>query len=584
MSFLSTLSSPTKTTPQVGSGGSTFLSSLSFSTQSSNPPATKPLSQPTASPFSTGLPKPANTGFNFGLSTPQLARGGQTIKGSAEGGASQVYQGVNQIVQGVQDYSPLKIGEGLLNTGAGGINAISSFLAPYFSLLQPGTDYAANKISNTKPFQEYGLGSADVPASQQTVPERVAQAVENSTVIAGVLAGELKLNDPGVVQAVAADIEKQPVLKQAFQQHTDAVAATNDLAKTIQAKVPALQAARVYDIAERAQSVPPEQVNDFVKGELAKIDQNSLPTYPQEPVRATAADTTPLLAKNELAASESPAPKADTSAAFDGGVPKELEPLAAEARKASTPEQFRRVMEQRASERGTDFEKAQNAFIQEVRKSTNVGRFKTENNISSFEDFYNRVKEGTAIGEPSPIQPKPLDVTPGVSKIGKSIEAKAVEAKLTTGFDKVAGYDPITIKDQADKAAALVNDNIDTARAVIRGDKPLPDGLRGTALVTAMEEHIKANPNPEMAYELANSPLVSESSAAAQEMRLMAEREPDSATAKIQEIKRNLLQSSNRTPKQRAARARSAVDATEKINLSPKEIASLDHFLAEIAC
>jgi hypothetical protein len=126
---------------------------------------------------------------------------------------------------------------------------------------------------------------------------------------------------------------------------------------------------------------------------------------------------------------------------------------------------------------------------------------------------------------------------PALSKVGKSVEAKAVEAKLTNGFDKTATYDKITIKDQAEKATSLINKNMDTARAVIRGDKPLPDGLRGSALITAAEEHLKANPNPELAYELANSPLVSETSAAAQELRLLAERDPDSVTAKFNEIK-----------------------------------------------
>lgn len=133
--------------------------------------------------------------------------------------------------------------------------------------------------------------------------------------------------------------------------------------------------------------------------------------------------------------------------------------------------------------------------------------------------------------------PRPLSPEPGISKIGKSIEAKAVEDNLTQGFKDTAGYDPITIKEQATKATELVTTNIDTARSIVRGEQPLPDGLRGTALITAMEEHIKANPDGELAYELANSPLVSATSAAAQEMRLMAERVPDSLTAQFKAIK-----------------------------------------------
>ena len=82
--------------------------------------------------------------------------------------------------------------------------------------------------------------------------------------------------------------------------------------------------------------------------------------------------------------------------------------------------------------------------------------------------------------------------------------------------------------------------NIEKSRAIIRGEIELPKGLKGTSAIIAMEEYLKKNPNAEMAYELANSPLVSETSAAAQELRIAAEREPDSFTAKIQELKRNL--------------------------------------------
>jgi hypothetical protein len=128
-------------------------------------------------------------------------------------------------------------------------------------------------------------------------------------------------------------------------------------------------------------------------------------------------------------------------------------------------------------------------------------------------------------------QPKP-------SKIGQSIEAKAVEAKLTQGFAETAGYDPITIKDQAERATSVIQNSVPNARAIVRGEAPLPEGLRGTSLITAMEDHLLRNPDPQLAYELANSPLTSATSAAAQEMRLMAERVPDSLSAKFAEIKK----------------------------------------------
>ncbi len=95
-------------------------------------------------------------------------------------------------------------------------------------------------------------------------------------------------------------------------------------------------------------------------------------------------------------------------------------------------------------------------------------------------------------------------------------------------------------------ATDLVNSNVDEARAIIRGDKPLPDRLRGISLITAMEEHLKTNPDPDIAHELANSPLVSATTRAAQELRLAAEREPDSFTAKMAELKKSLEDNAER--------------------------------------
>lgn len=123
------------------------------------------------------------------------------------------------------------------------------------------------------------------------------------------------------------------------------------------------------------------------------------------------------------------------------------------------------------------------------------------------------------------------------SKIGRSIEQKAVENRLTRGFEGVAGYDKITIADQAQRATKLF-ENPEEALKVIKGETKLPEGLRGTALITAAEDHILKTGDAKMAFELANSPLVSETSAAAQELRLAAERAPDSLAAKLQDLKK----------------------------------------------
>lgn len=168
----------------------------------------------------------------------------------------------------------------------------------------------------------------------------------------------------------------------------------------------------------------------------------------------------------------------------------------------------------------------------EVSNARNAGQERPTIQQASSEDTFQRNDKAVPGRAEQPAETKG---TP--SKIAGSIERKAIEAKLTKGFDGVAGYDKITIKDQAEKATKLMQD-LEKARKVIRGEEPLPQGLKGTALITAAEEHIKNTKDAQMAYDLANSPLVSETSAAAQELRLAVEREPDSLAAQLSELKK----------------------------------------------
>jgi hypothetical protein len=187
-------------------------------------------------------------------------------------------------------------------------------------------------------------------------------------------------------------------------------------------------------------------------------------------------------------------------------------------------------------------------------------------------------------GEPEPTKTEPAK---GKSKIAKSIEAKAIEENLTKGFSEIAGYDKITVKDQAKRASDLINENVDDARKIIRGEEPLPDGLNPVALIDGMEQHIKNIEDPalraELAYELANSPLISETSQAAQTMRLAAERTPDSATAKINELRRFKEEQAKKRGKSVEKAKKQIKEEVEKISI-PKEELSWNKFLDTIKC
>lgn len=172
------------------------------------------------------------------------------------------------------------------------------------------------------------------------------------------------------------------------------------------------------------------------------------------------------------------------------------------------------------------------------------------------------------------------------SKVAKSIESKAIEKKLTEGFEGgVAGYDPITIKDQAERASKIITEDIDTARKIIRGENELPKDLRGSALIAGMEDYALKQGDTEILRELANSPLASETSRSAQELRILAERNPDSPVAIIQDIVKTRGDAAKRRipggeKKARAAAVREAKAEIAKANKKQ----TWDEFITTITC
>ncbi len=204
----------------------------------------------------------------------------------------------------------------------------------------------------------------------------------------------------------------------------------------------------------------------------------------------------------------------------------------------------------------------------------------TPANISQ-ERAPNPLKPSQTLSNPLAEQPKSeTGSTP--SGIGKSIEAKAIEAKLTKGFSEVAGYDSHTFKEQSEKAAAVIDSGIDRVTRIVKGEEQLPEGLRGAPFIAGVEEYLKKNPNVDLQYALANSPLTSGVSQSASDLSLSRMREQDSATMKLQEIKK-LLEEKAKAEKISKSKTKKELKTATEIKLSNEE-ASWDKFLEEIKC
>lgn len=180
-------------------------------------------------------------------------------------------------------------------------------------------------------------------------------------------------------------------------------------------------------------------------------------------------------------------------------------------------------------------------------------------------------------------KPADTDFGRGKSKVGESIEAKAIEKKLTDAFD-TAGYDKINIKDQIGRATDLVNNDIVKARKMLSGDESLPDGLRPESLLIAMEEMAMKNGDAQLALDVANSPFITGTSAHAQAMRLLAERDPDSAVAALQRLKKIKEEASKKSGKAKETVVSDIKKSVDKVKKTKATKESWNSFIENITC
>lgn len=122
------------------------------------------------------------------------------------------------------------------------------------------------------------------------------------------------------------------------------------------------------------------------------------------------------------------------------------------------------------------------------------------------------------------------------SKVATSVQGKAIEKNLASKFDDVAMYEPRTVADQAARVAAIVEDGNARMRRIVRGEEQLPQGVSGSMFIKGVEEYALKTGDAALLRDLARSPLASDTSLYAQELRFLAERDSGSPLAVIKEL------------------------------------------------
>jgi len=173
-------------------------------------------------------------------------------------------------------------------------------------------------------------------------------------------------------------------------------------------------------------------------------------------------------------------------------------------------------------------------------------------------------------------------VTP--SKVARSIEAKAIAAGLTKGFEGLAGYDPITVDEQGLLVDELIKKDLNKVIQMVKGEVPIPREIRGGSIIVGLRR--LSSDSAEIMKALAESPLVSETSRWAQEMRMLAESEPNSPDVALREVVKVREKRADKRSKKTTSKTKkgSTKDLKESIEKSAPSKDAWAEFIRSIEC
>jgi hypothetical protein len=137
-----------------------------------------------------------------------------------------------------------------------------------------------------------------------------------------------------------------------------------------------------------------------------------------------------------------------------------------------------------------------------------------------------------------PVEQIPLQ-TPEIktSKLAQGVEQKAIEKKLTDGFGGLPEYAKVNVADQAKAASDLLSANREKAINIAMGHELPPEGILPESVFVAVENHAIQTGDVELLRNLATaSSLPTEATGMGQRIRMLAERDPNSAVTAMQKV------------------------------------------------
>lgn len=173
------------------------------------------------------------------------------------------------------------------------------------------------------------------------------------------------------------------------------------------------------------------------------------------------------------------------------------------------------------------------------------------------------------------------------SGLAASVEAQAVEKKLTDTLGELPQYNQVNMAEQAQKAADLIGKDLEQARRIALGQEQPPPDILPESVFVAMEQKALEKGDVELLRDLATrSSLSTEATAMGQRIRTLGERGADSPVATIKELRTFREESFTRRTGRPIARAKreAANEIRDVVRKSAPTKETWDSFISSIEC
>lgn len=170
-----------------------------------------------------------------------------------------------------------------------------------------------------------------------------------------------------------------------------------------------------------------------------------------------------------------------------------------------------------------------------------------------------------------------------VRGLAAGVEEKALENKLTEGFGDIPEYKMLNMADQAQKAIAFVGQDFEAAKDVAMGRKQPPPGLAVASVFKAVEDAATNKGDAKLISDLGQrSKVLAQITTMAQNIRVLAERDPISPVGAIQELARARTEAYGAGLD--TAHAETIKDIKDTMGKASSPVSKWEQFIQSIAC